>query len=361
MRKLYVPAVVVLIAGLALLGCERKITNEDAGNPDQVSCFTCHSDNNFDFVAAQQEWANSKHGLGELIMENNSPCYECHTSEGFLAKLAGETPDGEHFTAITCFTCHAPHTNGDFTLRAEGPYTLQNGEVFDYGKANLCVRCHHARRDVRAYVSDNVTLSSHWGPHYSDQGDIIAGTGGYEYEGYNYQMSAHNGVLVNGCIDCHMKGSFANVAGGHTWNMENEEHEYEHLTGCNVEPCHGTTAPLTTLNRTAADDFDDDGTVEGVQDEIHGLLDDLGALLTAKGLMVESEEGYIPKANVKITDSDSAGAVYNYRVISGERSYGVHNTRYAVGLLQSAINFISTGNPNGVAPRRGIEELAKAH
>jgi hypothetical protein len=360
MRKLFVPAVVVLIAGLALLGCERKITNEDAGNPSEVSCFTCHSDNNFDFVAAQQEYANSIHGSGNNIDRNTDPCRDCHASEGFLAKLAGETPNGDHYTAITCFTCHAPHTNGNLSLRAEGPYTLQDGSVFDYGKGNLCVRCHHSRQDVRSYVIDNVKLSSRWGPHHSDQGDILAGAGGYEYAGYTYQVSPHTGVLTDGCIQCHMEGSWANKTGGHTWNMADEESDHEHLTGCNVDACHGTTGPLTTFNRTAAEDFDGDGTIEGVQDEISGLLADLGALLTTKGLMAVSGEGYAPKS-VTVTDSDSAGAVYNYMVIAEERSLGIHNTKYAVGLLKSGMNFISTGDPNGSAPQPQIKELVSAH
>jgi hypothetical protein len=109
-------------------------------------------------------------------------------------------------------------------------------------------------------------------------------------------------------------------------------------------------------------DFDDDGSIEGVQDEVQGLLDQLALALVDAGLMTgTAEEGYHPVDGRIVRDADSSGAVYNYEIVAEERSRGVHNTKYAVGLLQSAMNFISTGDPNGVAPRRGIEELARAH
>jgi hypothetical protein len=333
----------------------------------QSSCFTCHTDQEFEFVAAQQEWANSKHGSGDNIDRNRnnsgyySACEPCHTNEGFVASITGEPVSGEHFTAISCFTCHAPHTNGNFSLRAEGPYTLRNGEVFDFGKGNLCVRCHHSRQDVREYVSDSVTLSGHWGPHHSDQGDILAGTGGYEYDGYDYDDSPHTTALTDGCIQCHMTGSFANQAGGHTWNMRSEEHGYELITGCNVEGCHGRN-PLSSLNPPADDDFDGDGSTEGVQDEIMGMLAELAEALVDAGLLEgDAEHGYHPVSGRTVLDIDSSGALYNYFVVAEERSYGVHNTQYVVGLLRSALNYITTGDPNGVAPRRFQDEIARAH
>ena len=42
-------------------------------------------------------------------------------------------------------------------------------------------------------------------------------------------------------------------------------------------------------------------------------------------------------------------ALYNYLFIEEDRSFGVHNTGYAVALLESSINFLETGDPNGVS------------
>jgi hypothetical protein len=365
MRKAYVPIALLLIAALAVIGCERKITNEVALDASQSSCFTCHTDQEFEFAAAQQEWANSKHGSGDNIDRNRnnrsyySSCEPCHTNEGFIAEITGEPATGVHFTVISCFSCHEPHTAGTFDLRVEGSYTLLNGEVFDYGKGNLCVRCHHSRQDVREYVADSVTLSSHWGPHHSDQGDVLIGSGGYEYDGYQYGTSPHTGVLKNGCIDCHMTGSFANKLGGHTWKVYDEDLNKQLLTGCNVDACHGITGPLSSFNRTADEDFDGDGETEGVQDEVQGLLNDLALALVDAGLLEgDAEHGYHPVSGRMVINADSSGALYNYEIIAEERSLGIHNTIYAVDLLRSAINFISTGDPKGVAPRRTKEEIA---
>jgi hypothetical protein len=58
-----------------------------------------------------------------------------------------------------------------------------------------------------------------------------------------------------------------------------------------------------------------------------------------------------------VATADSAGAVYNYVFIEDDRSFGVHNTNYSVGILQSAINFLRTGDPNG-APAKGLTMLS---
>jgi len=343
------------------------LVHPDTPSGEVATCFGCHSDQNFELVAARQQWENSKHGSGDNINRNRAEsayyqsCERCHTNEGFIARITGEPADGEHFTKIYCFTCHEPHATGSLALRTEAPVTLADGKIFDYGPANLCVNCHQSRRNVNTYVVDDVELSEHFGPHHSNQGDVIAGTGGYEYDGYSYTSSAHTATATDGCINCHMTGSQANVVGGHSFNMRSEEFDFELLAGCNLPQCHGNTGALTTLNRTAAADFDGDGTTEGVQDEIAGLVQELEDILFAAGLIEEGDEGFHPTEDLVVPDADSSGAVYNWEFVKEERSGGVHNTKYAVGLLQSSINYMTAGDPNGVAPRRGGISLSAAH
>jgi hypothetical protein len=156
-----------------------------------------------------------------------------------------------------------------------------------------------------------------------------------------------------------MGTSQANLVGGHTFAMR--EGGFENIFSCNVEGCHAGD-PLNTLNRMADQDFDGDGTIEGVQDEIKAMLSELQAALIDAGLLVydSEEDEYHPKDGRVISDIDSSGALWNYLVIAEERSYGIHNTDYAVALLESATNFITTGNPNGIS-RRVSGELAAAH
>lgn len=366
MRKAYVPVVLVLILGLTLFGCERKITNEDGGSPDQVSCFTCHGDDQFKFDGAQQQWEYSLHASGAHTHRGaSSSCRPCHANEGFVERVSGIEYDGGQLTVISCFTCHQPHTTGGFTPRTIAPYTLEDGTVFDYGRGNLCANCHHARRAPATYVTENVTLSSHWGPHHSNQADVLAGVGGYEYAGYNYTNSAHTSVTASkgGCIACHMSPSITPSVGGHSWNMENDDLGVENLTGCNVEDCHGKSGELEEINRMADEDYDGNGTIEGVQTEVHGVIKILGDLLIDEGLAeyAEDEDWYEPEGGVTVEDRDVAGAVYNLMVAQEERSLCIHNTDYVIGLLRSSINFIQTGNPNGVAPIANTDDLVKAH
>ena len=83
--------------------------------------------------------------------------------------------------------------------------------------------------------------------------------------------------------------------------MHNEESEDENLDGCNANACHN--GDMDSLNVTAAADFDNDGSVEGIEDEIQGLLDSLSILLVDAGFWDDVNEH--PIEDVNITDSDS--------------------------------------------------------
>lgn len=334
---------------LVAVGCERKVTGTvDFPDNSSVGCFSCHSDTDVDLRVARIQYENSVHASGDNSFRNRlyrasyQSCERCHTNEGFVAFVTGVPADGEDFTKIECFTCHTPHSSGDLQLRVQTPVILENGAVFDRGPANLCVTCHHSRENVLTRVVDSVSLTSRFGPHYSNQGDMLIGENAYEFPGYSYTKSWHSTGVVEGCISCHMSPSEHESVGGHSWRMRNEDRGFENISGCNATGCHDT-APLTTLNRLAFTDHDFDGTIEGVQSEIRGLHDSLKVLLVAANLLTNAG---VPVAR-KVATADSAGAVYNFEFIEEDRSYGIHNTEYSVGLLTSAINFMLTGDPNG--------------
>ena len=350
--KLVTFVTLMILTGVILLmavGCDRKVTGT-VPLPDNssVGCFGCHSDSDVELRVARIQFENSVHEAGDntnrnrLYSSNYRTCERCHTHQGFVAFVTGEPVDSSNYTTIECFTCHTPHTSGDLRLRVETAVTLENGATFDRGPANLCVTCHHSRENVLTRVVDSVSLTSRFGPHYSNQGDMLIGENAYEFPGYAYTKSWHSTGVTEGCIMCHMSPSEHESVGGHSWWMRNEDRGFENRTGCNVTGCHDT-APLTALNRLAFADHDFDGTIEGVQDEIRGLADSLRVLLTAANLLTA---GGSPVARI-VETADSAGAVYNYVYIEEDRSFGIHNTDYSVGLLTSAINFMLTGDPNG--------------
>ncbi len=345
----------VALLGLAailfsLASCTREITGDvELADNSSDDCFTCHSDLNTAVTNARYQFENSFHGSGEntnrnrLYQASYQSCERCHTNEGYIGYVDSTTITGDAFTAIGCFTCHSPHSNGDFTLRQLETVKLMNGYTVDLGKGNLCATCHMSRRDVTTFVVAGVKPSGTWGPHYGNQSDMFVGQNAYQYAGYNYTRSWHATGVTDGCVSCHMSPSFHESIGGHSWNMRNEERNFQNLTGCNVTGCHNS-APITALNRLADADHDWDGTIEGVETEITGLLDSLHDLLVIGNL---ADTLGVPKNRV-ISTADSAGALYNFLFVEDDRSLGVHNTDYAVGLLRSSINFLAKGNPNGV-------------
>ncbi len=341
---------IVLAAVLLITGCERKITGDvDALVDDSsLSCLGCHSDNNGPQEGITAQYANSVHGSGNNTNRNRlyssryASCERCHTSEGFIAYATGVPADGDHFSSFDCFTCHQPHSSGNFSVRITEPYVLENGATYDRGNSNLCASCHHSRRDVNEYVYDGVKLSSHWGPHHSNQADMLIGENAYEYAGYDYSGSWHEAGVVNGCVSCHMGASVHESVGGHSWNMENDDLGLEVITGCNVDGCHSAN-PVESVDRETVFDFDDDGELEGVQDEMEDLLAELGDILETAGFV---DGDHHPISNVVVSTADSAGALYNFLFVEEDRSVGVHNTAYTVALLQSSINFMTTGDPN---------------
>ena len=351
MKLLSISALMIFTAVILLLtvGCDRKVTgNVNFPDNSSVGCFSCHSDSDVALRVARIQYENSVHATGDnsnrnrLYSANYQACERCHTHQGFVAFVTGVPAAGDNFTHIECFTCHAPHTNGDLRLRVETAVTLENGTVFDRGPANLCATCHHSRANVTTTVVDGVNMNSRYGPHHSNQSDMLIGTNAYEYAGYTYTRSWHSTGVTEGCIMCHMSPSEHETVGGHSWWMRNEDRGFQNISGCNATGCHDT-AKLTTLDRPAFADYDFDGTIEGVQDEVKGLADSLKVLLQAANLLTSAG---VPVSRTVAT-ADSAGAVYNFVFIEEDRSFGVHNTDYSVGILQSSINFILTGDPNG--------------
>ncbi|MFH2055203.1 MAG: hypothetical protein ABIJ61_04540 [bacterium] len=344
----YLAPLLMLLVVLSVWGCERKIVVEDnsgdGNGAELASCFGCHGDENLAVRHAREEWAISKHGSGETVERNRvhdegyESCERCHTQEGFIAYITDtEVEAPYHFSHIGCFTCHAPHTNGDLELRTAAALTMPDGSAYNHGAGNLCANCHQSRVDVNTYVVAGATLSSRFGPHHGPQGDMLNGTNGYEYASYNYTNSTHTTAVADGCVDCHMAGAagYSGVGmGGHTWSMENEEDEQVNTAGCNASGCH---SGLATLDKTANSDYDHDGYIEGVMDEVQGLLDSLEVLLTAEGVFANGSP-----ASVTVDDIGVVGAVYNYQFVAEDRSMGVHNTAYTVGLLQSAIDYLNS-------------------
>jgi len=310
----------------AFPSCDREITRVEQVTPDASACFTCHSDQDGALIAAELQWQNSLHASGLNTDRNNASCSACHTHEGFLDQAAGVSPGSyPNAAVIHCFTCHAPHTRSDFSLRLDSPATLANGVATNLGGGNnLCAQCHQARRNVNTYVSGQVRLNDRWGPHYSVQADMLLGTNGYEYADYDYgDMVFHRTTAEGRCLGCHYDHTQNFVVGGHSFNMRATLAGLEilNLGGCNE--CHEPELSDFAYHDVPA-------TVENLQATLGGLLETAGLL----------HDGHPTSVT---TSADSAGAVWNYLLVHEDRSHGVHNSQYAISLLESSIAFLQGG------------------
>ncbi len=324
-----VAALFLMVVLLLVWGCERKTTETIVQSDMSGDCFTCHSDQDFALNEARLYYNLSLHATGDTYLRSTTPCSNCHTNEGFINHLETGTDLAiENPTHISCFTCHAPHTNGDLRLRTTAPVELERGgATFDMGDANLCVRCHQARTPSPDVNTDSVTItSSRWGPHHGTQGSVLSGNGAYLLTGItSYAKNGHATAITNGCPTCHMASISGADAGRHSFNIAYSDDTKLMLTGC--LSCHPSI--------TQTD-------VEDAQAEILAKLDSLRVLLVDAGLLNDSNGLVnVPSGGSITISADEAAVIYNWLMFEDDRSEGIHNIGYANSVLDAAIEFMS--------------------
>ncbi|MCB7129801.1 MAG: hypothetical protein J3T61_09720, partial [Candidatus Brocadiales bacterium] len=278
--KLYfIPA---LIVGLTVMffGCEGPAGETGPAGSEGLqglpgadaneTCKVCHNDGDEPIKVRQIQWAASTHATGGNFIRNDTDCAPCHTSQGFLEVVA--TGDDTTVVAIAnpapqnCRTCHTIHTNYDATDWANTKTTavapmIAPAASIDIGKGNLCAQCHQPRVPEQGIpaidaatdalytpVAADSVDSKYWGIHYGLQGTVLAGVGGWRYDGTaGYTDDAHTTMVTDGCVTCHMADPpYAGNVGGHTMNVSYTYHGSAkfNLNGCSGGTCHtvGTEA-----------------------------------------------------------------------------------------------------------------------
>ena len=300
------------------------------------NCVMCHGSSQL-ISAKQFQWEHSVHATGGHYDRNTTACAGCHTSQGFLERIETDAPFGATAATIedplpqNCFTCHQIHqtyTVDDWAFTQTDPVTYWTiNETSDFGNANLCISCHQARAVTPALpdASTGGTVniqSTRYGPHHGPQGMMLPGIGGYELAGPSvYENSAHTLLLANNtagaCIACHMAPQAAAASGGHTFRVTSETGVLN-PTACVT--CHPVAADLKTL-------------FEDRQAQVEAKLLELETLLVARGLY-NAETGLNNKGDFEVHE---AGALYNFKYVEEDQSFGVHNFKYAMALLNNSI------------------------
>lgn len=341
------------LAGIDGVNGVDGINGVDGVNGDN-SCLNCHNDQ---FKQSAYETVSaSKHDIGAALSGRNNSCLNCHSNEGYLASYAaGDITTTYTSTAvtqskITCSTCHggghgdvaSTVAGTDVALRSTEPYKLVGvgsiGKVIDYGgNSNNCIHCHQVRRAGAGYTANadplsanfgKVAVNGHFGPHYGgavtmlegiDGNEIVPTSGGIAYPVAG--TSAHR--TGASCTSCHM-GVAKDGKGSHSFKPVLD----------NCKKCH-TGAGVV--------DYD----INGGQTKIKNLMKDLAKeLVRLYPTNFSLDDGVadphylgmlvMPSTTAQLPDR-VAKAVFNYRLIYQDHSYGLHNPKYATALLTNSI------------------------
>jgi hypothetical protein len=308
-------------------------------------CAVCH-DGTGEYVRFAQ-WENSGHTLSNTSaggsVTTNASCTPCHTAEGFVdLTVRGNGAIDAKYTdrnAVTCSACHDSHDPArPSQLRTVSAVTLPNQSVYDRGMGNICANCHNSRI---ASADDAVDLvkGSYRGAHHGPQADVFLGTSAYTWDSpYPAGQGTHYGLIADGCVPCHTAKAAEPSAtvGDHTFQINNAQ------TGASTasSACGGCHAGLTTTDRVplSPQDYDGNGVAEGIQSETRGILENLKAELLARlpGVTWDAEEERLSISNAdwQNLNLDQRAALYNFNLISEDKSEGIHNTDYSLAVLQ---------------------------
>lgn len=365
------------------------------------ACTTpCHT-----FNGVVDQWRFSNHSHPQENEIGGGVCGNCHGIDGLQQRVAGVysvPPDAGvalevakgHINyrtvsgatseinyggatvvgKIHCSTCHAfdsnndPHVTGKYTAgqapirvasgandyalieKSDAGASTAIGQQVSYRRGNVCVFCHKSRKDITFYITPSNTISNfRWGPHEGPVTDVYSAKGGYQFPGLAYGSSAHatDSRMADACVACHMRPVAANSnVPDHTMKPS--------LAFC--KSCH-------TAYQGA--DFD----VQGGRTLVRNALKELEALLNDKGLLTRNEAApfnpldpedmadgqfHLDRARPgsgagganQVLDANTAGALYNYFIVSRSKDFGVHNPTYAKQLLWDSIKQVSPGNAN---------------
>lgn len=329
---------------------------------DARLCGACHNV----FAPRFKQWQLSVHAAPPPAGTNDNPaCARCHTARGFARSVAGLAPRelGAEEPGVTCAACHDPHSAAYLSeVRLFGNVTLGDGSIFEAGRAAACATCHQGEvSDAAAYATMGEPFPC------AIQADMVAGHGAVEYgRMFGSSFHGHPGfkprnltgdpddpLFPESCVTCHMaptpaSGPFLDRLGAHTWRMRDGPTE---LAAGNCDRCH---PGLITFDRPLGRDFDGNGVAEGVQTEVRGLIEILYSALVAADAQQGLRRPGGPGTPVTVSDDLTLTtpalrqAAFNYNFVVTDGSFGVHNTVYAVQLLQRTHEEL-TGTPFATA------------
>ena len=299
------------------------------GKDGTASCLACHNKTTKTLVSTQ--FAGSAHGTMPS-KQTGANCVACHSAEGFIESLTNVTT--KTFTALTsasplnCESCHTSHKTFDFAndgpdyaLRTTAPVKLFMDQTvtLDLGTSNLCVNCHQPRSTKPAANTEGnfVVANNRFGPHYGTQAVVLDGRWGYHHDGSTAipGVGSHAHRKNASCTSCHMHDG-SSTTGGHSWKVN----------PASCTSCH------PSINSKEA--------ITASKTEFYTLFNQLGEKLLQAGTLRTTTAGGL-EPNPGTYPIAVAGALFNYRMLYGDHSGGIHNPAYAKALLRNSIEALN--------------------
>lgn len=354
------------LAGVQCENCHGPAANHAANELDFAArpraelaaqvCGGCHTGSHH---PTWDEWKSSNHALVTRDMNpanriNN--CGRCHSGSARLALLKGQNPavavTNDANVAITCAVCHDPHANHVWTnvltgtvttnqlrnpVASTNDYSLGTSDVFatKYNPTiNICAQCHNHRGASWS--------STAMPPHHSPQYNMLLGTVGELDGGLTRRPATHALHIEKQCVGCHMPTeeyqSEAHPAStGHAFKMAS----YELCRECHVFPELSAQFAMMSVAAQvqqvkAALDLWATTKAPGALRTKYGVraweYSTPGDLSTGGSGPNSTEQGQIPDPIKK--------ARFNLYLVKYDGSYGVHNPRHAINLLEQARTWI---------------------
>ena len=322
---------------------------------DVMNCGKCHQGAHQPYM---EDWQESKHALAlQSHASPSSSCQGCHEGVAAVIRLSGDLsvfyafgsvgrPDPSVYPLepIVCQSCHDPHSDfypGQIRTVEDVPLVTANGEspvISTGGTGKICMHCHHARIAPEPQITNGY---AHFGPHLGPQADMMASKSAYHGvadPGFVWAGPSHLNIQ-NSCTVCHMNriefGATGPVVTGHSFEPTVEA----------CANCHGSIGSFDDIMATY--DFDGDGTIEGVQSEVQGLIDLLLSALVSSGLDTTSNGFRTALGDTTISTQLQREAGYNLVFVLDDQSKGIHNPDYSIQLLQQSYQHLTnTSIPN---------------
>ena len=367
---LFIVLAVIAVMLIAWVGCTTKAATEApvaaAPAADGVS-----------LAAIVTKWEGSGHAdaTSEAFTHWNEDepaevpptCAKCHTTDGARDYFGADGTEAGKVDAahqindpVSCIACHST------AVAAMTSVKLPSGAVLkDTGVNTACSTCHSGmgsstavKAKIEGLAEDEVIAdSTMMGAHYFHAAATHAGSDGYsgfEYANKAYYATFQHADAVNTCTECHDP---------HSTHMQEPPAGQASL----CSSCHAgvnSYADYKTVSMSKVD-YDGNGTVEPVYNEIEGMKALLiKALSGYSGAVAGKTFGFNPaaypyayidtNADGTLSEEESAfpnqfkgftprmlKAAYNLMFVAKEPGAYVHNPKYAVQLLFDSIEDLS--------------------